>query len=781
VSEPSTRSALVFVYASYAARYLYLLILIPFYGRVLGPEAYGKVLAAMSLYGVVWLLTNYGFAVVGTRAVASASDLRSAAAEFGRHVQARLLMCVLGLLVGLGGTLLSPVLRAEPGYGAAATALGLVSAFNLGWYFQGRGRFRTSVLLEVAGFAISLVLILLSVHDSRDGLLVLLSLLASGVTTTLVSYLIALAELERGHIRIRGGISLVRESTAMFTASGIGALTTSASTFVLSLVASVQSVGFFGAADRIANLCIGLMAPANQVLVGTVSRRLSENGHAASAYSLMRSSMIVMTAAGGVVMLMCLILAPWLVPLVMGDAFVPSVVLVQLYGLVLPLTAFNQAARMYVLIPLGRDVAVANISIAGGLITWAAMASFVLPWGGAGLVAAKIFGELATTSLMVGMFLRQPELRRIFQRASADAAPDEPAPETAATVAPAALDLPALQRPRVSVVVCNYNYGRFLEATLRSVVGQTVPCEVIVVDDGSTDDSPGILARWAGRVKVILQPNGGQVAAYNTGFAASRGDVVVFLDSDDLLDPDLAEQLSHAFAPGVVKVHWPMRLIDEAGQPIGGRTPNALATGDVGKAFLRHGFLYASAPGSGNAYRRSALASLFPLPTDAVDRHGADFFTIYGVAVFGEVRALPEIAGSYRLHGRGSDEPAGLVFGNAARSVDELQRFNNRSARLQRWLSACTRGVVVPPARFLDFSIEKVRLARAIFESENYLQGVRRGALAVPTTLRALWLRQDMRAAKKLGLTAWCALVLLAPRRLGFPVARYVCNPASRA
>jgi len=416
MNEPSTRSSLAFVYASYAARYLYLLILIPFYGRVLGPTEYGKVLSAMSLFGVVWLLTNYGFAVVGTRAVASAKDTSTISAEFGRHFKARLLMCAIGIAVGLGGTALSPVLRSDPAFGIIATALGLVSTFNLGWYFQGRGRFRTSVLLEVAGFAISLAMILSLVRTSRDGLLVMIALLVSGTLTTVVSYLIALPALDRSAIKLKGGLSLIRESTAVFAASGIGVVTTNASIFVLSLFATAQHVGFFGAADRIANLGISLMTPANQVLVGTVSRRLAIGSGPDDAFVLMRKSLVAMLAFGLAAMAVSVVFAPWAVPLVMGAEFRPSVVLVQVLGVVFPFAAFNQAARMYVLIPLRHDAAVARVSIIGALITLIAIGFFVTPWGGMGVVIAKIVGEITVTLATIIIMLRDRELRSIFSR-----------------------------------------------------------------------------------------------------------------------------------------------------------------------------------------------------------------------------------------------------------------------------------------------------------------------------------------------------------------------------
>ncbi|MGA9487565.1 MAG: glycosyltransferase family 2 protein, partial [Methylocella sp.] len=107
-----------------------------------------------------------------------------------------------------------------------------------------------------------------------------------------------------------------------------------------------------------------------------------------------------------------------------------------------------------------------------------------------------------------------------------------------------------LRLPLVSVVVINFNYGRFLRAAVDSVFGQTYPnVECIVVDNGSTDESGAVLQAIEARnanVKIIRRAeNGGQNRAALDGFAASAGPYVIFLDADDLLLPTCIE--THIF------------------------------------------------------------------------------------------------------------------------------------------------------------------------------------------------------------------------------------------
>ncbi len=84
-----------------------------------------------------------------------------------------------------------------------------------------------------------------------------------------------------------------------------------------------------------------------------------------------------------------------------------------------------------------------------------------------------------------------------------------------------------------SIIVNNYNYGRFLAEAIESALSQTYAnTEVIVVDDGSTDNSRDIIASYKDQIIPVLKENGGQASAFNAGFQASSGEVIFFLDAD---------------------------------------------------------------------------------------------------------------------------------------------------------------------------------------------------------------------------------------------------------
>ncbi|MEO1180761.1 MAG: glycosyltransferase, partial [Cyanobacteria bacterium J06636_28] len=100
----------------------------------------------------------------------------------------------------------------------------------------------------------------------------------------------------------------------------------------------------------------------------------------------------------------------------------------------------------------------------------------------------------------------------------------------------------------VSVIISNYNYGRFITEAIESVLNQTYSnVELIVVDDGSTDNSRDIIQSYSHRLISVFQENSGQGAAFNVGLTQASGDIICFLDADDYYRPDKLEKVVAAF------------------------------------------------------------------------------------------------------------------------------------------------------------------------------------------------------------------------------------------
>jgi glycosyltransferase involved in cell wall biosynthesis len=162
-------------------------------------------------------------------------------------------------------------------------------------------------------------------------------------------------------------------------------------------------------------------------------------------------------------------------------------------------------------------------------------------------------------------------------------------------------------RVTVSIVIPVYNHERFLAEAIESALNQSWPdCEVVVIDDGSTDGSAAIIARYPG-VRGIRQVNRGLAAARNAGLAASRGDVVIFLDADDRLWPDAAELGARQLTarPEVMMVFGQCRLVNENGRPLPTNLPTMQGDPrDLYDELLRDNFIWT--PGM-VAFRRTVF------------------------------------------------------------------------------------------------------------------------------------------------------------------------------
>jgi glycosyltransferase involved in cell wall biosynthesis len=103
-------------------------------------------------------------------------------------------------------------------------------------------------------------------------------------------------------------------------------------------------------------------------------------------------------------------------------------------------------------------------------------------------------------------------------------------------------------QPLVSIIINNYNYARFLSDAIDSTLAQTYSnIEVIVVDDGSTDNSQEVITSYNNQIISVFKENGGQASALNAGFAASKGEIICLLDADDLFLPDKVSEVASMF------------------------------------------------------------------------------------------------------------------------------------------------------------------------------------------------------------------------------------------
>jgi glycosyltransferase involved in cell wall biosynthesis len=322
--------------------------------------------------------------------------------------------------------------------------------------------------------------------------------------------------------------------------------------------------------------------------------------------------------------------------------------------------------------------------------------------------------------------------------------------------------------PAVDIVISNHDYGEYLGAAIDSACAQTHPAVgVIAVDDGSTDGSRELLRSYGDRVEVVLKENGGQASALNAGMARARGEVVIFLDADDVLRPQAAAVVADAFSadPALSRVQFRMAVIDAAGAATGVTKPPAHLpppTGDLRREELAFPYDLPWLPSSGSAFRADAVRRILPIPEADYPRYGADWYLVHLSALLGTAGWLDEVCAEYRVHGRNGYEPFEPRL-TVARVRDTVAYAEATSRAL---LELADELGLERPDRILSISDLGNRLISLRLDPELHpLEGDTISRL-LADAVRATGRRSDRSAPVRLALLGWFLAVAVSPRPL---------------
>jgi len=215
-----------------------------------------------------------------------------------------------------------------------------------------------------------------------------------------------------------------------------------------------------------------------------------------------------------------------------------------------------------------------------------------------------------------------------------------------------------MKRPQVSVIINSYNYGQFIEDAVSSVIKQTLDIsdvEIIVVDDGSTDDTALRLQKYGDSIIYLHKTNGGQASALNHGFAHSSGDIIAFLDSDDYWDPAKLETSVGYFSKHAdLDIFYHNLLMVNRSGDIGGPLKTEWQPSDTPYSFdVDASYLAGRIPSmsatSAMVFKRECLQNIMPMPESY--RILADcYLHFFGLCFSRKILIDGTSYGYYRLH-----------------------------------------------------------------------------------------------------------------------------------
>jgi hypothetical protein len=335
----------------------------------------------------------------------------------------------------------------------------------------------------------------------------------------------------------------------------------------------------------------------------------------------------------------------------------------------------------------------------------------------------------------------------------------------------------AQDRIPVSIIIANYNYARFLRRCIDSALEQKhEDVEVVVVDDASTDDAVDVIASYGSRIKACLRgTNGGHAAAFNTGFAASRGDIVLFLDADDYLYPDTVSEVVDAWDADTAQVQYRLHIVDEYEHVKDIFPPPELSfdSGDVVPKLLHKG-RYQTTVTSGLAFDGAMLETIMPVP-ETEFRQGADGYLATVAPLHGKVTSIDSCLGAYRMHGN-NHSAFDKKLGQRAR-----WRMQHDFHRLEALSDKANEvGLTLPPNAGLHDPVHlEERLASLCIDKQRHpVRDDSRLALAAAGAVASLEMNASLR--RRTMLAAWFLSIGILPRRMAKAILSWKLVAASR-
>jgi glycosyltransferase involved in cell wall biosynthesis len=278
------------------------------------------------------------------------------------------------------------------------------------------------------------------------------------------------------------------------------------------------------------------------------------------------------------------------------------------------------------------------------------------------------------------------------------------------------INLPDKKQPLVTIIIDNYNYEEYLGDAIKSALNQTYKnTEIIVVDDGSTDNSLSVINNFKGQIISIVKHNGGQASSLNTGFAACHGEIICVLDADDIWLPDKVQTVVEAFNtnPNTSIVYHRVQNVDKFCIPKGKPWPAYKAiNGNIVNQVVTTGGWWPFSPSSALSYRRLFLSQVMNIP-ETEFKICADTYLADLAPFFGDVIGIEKVLSYYRRHGNNqSINPSHIPVGD--KEIWSIQEHELREKNINRMLLGKGIDIQISLVNNLPYQLTKYKLGYPI-------------------------------------------------------------------
>jgi PST family polysaccharide transporter len=385
---PVVQNALA-LYSVQIAEYVLPMITIPYLARVLQPAGWGMVVYAQNFSGWMILVLEYGFGYSATREIARQRDDPDRHAEVARGVAgANILLLLPSIVIAVVARFTVPAFRDNQWYLWLALAIAVPQGIRPFWYLQGIERMKFPAWVNVFArlcFAAGIFAFVKSpAHAWR-------ALAIQAVTGSIVTAVIAERMYRTVAFRwpaLEPSIAAFKAGWTIFLSRSAVSLYTLANTFILGLFVNSVGVGYYGGAERIVLIVVGLMTPFTQALYPRMIHLAAHNREKAS--DAIWKGLIFFGIVGVITCGALIAVAPWVIRIVLGRSYLPAIGIMRVASLIIPFVAVSNILGLQWMLPFGMDRAFNRIVVSAGVLN-IFLAVFL----------SRTFGPIGTASSVV--------------------------------------------------------------------------------------------------------------------------------------------------------------------------------------------------------------------------------------------------------------------------------------------------------------------------------------------------------------------------------------------
>lgn len=391
------------------------LVTLPYLARILGAEEFGRVAVAQSMALVLSVLIEYGFSLSATRDAARYRDDPEKMASLVCRVHgAKFFLAAVALLAAMTSVKFAGGISGIP-FATGAWIYALVIGISPIWYYQGLERVKLFSMLDIAGKAISVILIILLV--GAEGAPWVLFLQSAGpAVTAVVSIFWLYRSVEFKTPRVSHVVAGLREGASMFVFRAAISLYTLANVFVLGIFVGPIQVAYFAGAEKLARGAASMIGPVSQAVYPRVARLVFEDRSAA--IRLVQKTMMGMLLGTTAVSILVYVFSPEITMLVFGPGYGPVAEMMRGMIWIVPLIATGNVLGIQWMLALKMDKEFNFAVIAAGVVNLVMAALLSREWGAKGMVVACVISEAMVVILILRALLRRKALPLIMKISS---------------------------------------------------------------------------------------------------------------------------------------------------------------------------------------------------------------------------------------------------------------------------------------------------------------------------------------------------------------------------